>query len=649
VDPRVLIGLLAAAWAAAAPASTDSVAVGAARPGFALPGREGSASGALREAVHRGAAGVPWVLSAELDGQAEAWLPWVGLPLRESAVPAQGGEDLLAGAGGAGPLAIGSVATEVRPGLGGLDERLLLPHPSATDTPLTSVHFWRGAVNSYRFGFGLSRAVVGPWSFDLRMNTRSVPGRFWEYRQQVNDMFGPRGQPQGLPYQGRGPGQDDVRWEAVVRRDLAGGRLDLGWNWVEVDRGVPHPLSTWDSLLPKAEAYSARSGFFGRLDLDRATWSLQAAARQESHDWSLPSWSDTGARAAAVGSETRLAGDMRLGLGPAAFRGFLETRYEGQDGDAFVNRAVGAYDGPVQDDRLRLGASGQAVLGDLRFDLGGGWNRLAGLGDQIGTSGRELAGFDGRAAARWDAGVWRLSTGWNRSVVLPGFDQILRPDPLLPRLEARGDLRPESRDVVQLRGSVGSPAAGAEFGGALLAITDALRPLVLPGEGHDFEADRAKALRAANRTESVLGWSLEGGVHGAWRWFDGAVRVGYGRTGLPGEPLGGKADPSEAALRSRTSLRWSAELLPGRFRATSTVALATWSDTRTYVPVGTSGAALMELPGAWSLDLENRCEIRTFELFWRIENLGDRRQRVLPGWTPLGIRSGWGVVWNFGG
>ena len=90
-------------------------------------------------------------------------------------------------------------------------------------------------------------------------------------------------------------------------------------------------------------------------------------------------------------------------------------------------------------------------------------------------------------------------------------------------------------------------------------------------------------------------------------------------------------------------------MLPGRFRASSTLALSTWSETRAYVPVGASDAALMELPGEWNLDLENRCEIRTFELFWRMENLGHRRQMVLPGWTPLGIRSGWGVVWNFGG
>ena len=138
--------------------------------------------------MHQGALDVPWILSAELDGQAEEWLPWVGLPLRETAVPAQGGEDLLAGAGGAGPLSIGAVASATRPGWGGLDERLLLPQESATDTPRTHVHFWRGAVNSYRFGFGLSRAVLGPWNFDLRMNTRSAPGRFWEYRQQVNDL-----------------------------------------------------------------------------------------------------------------------------------------------------------------------------------------------------------------------------------------------------------------------------------------------------------------------------------------------------------------------------------------------------------------------------------------------------------------------------
>lgn len=648
MDPGVLT-LLLAWWAVAAPVATDSVGVSPERvERLSLPGREGSASGALREAMHRGSFDVPWILSAELDGQAEAWLPWAGLPLREVVVPAQGGEDLLAGAGGAGPLSIGAVAARTRAGWGGLDERLLLPHPSATDTPRTHIHFWRGAVNSYRFGFGLSRAVVGPWSLDLRMNTRSAPGRFWEYRQQVNDMFGPRGKPQGLPYQGRGPGQDDVRWEAVVRRDLPGGVLDLGWNWVEVDRGVPHPLSTWDSLLPKAEASSARSGFFGRLDLERRDWSLQASAREEAHDWALPAWTDTGARGTATGSENRRSGDLRLGFGPTSIRGFLEARYENQDGTADVPQAVGEFEGPFQEDRLRLGTSGQVLVGDFRFDAGAGWNRLDGAIETARSGEREMQGFDGRAGLVWEIGSLRWRTGWTRSVVLPGFDQALRPDPMLPRLESH-DLNPEARDVLQMRGSFATGAFGAELGGALLQVSDPLRPAILPGEGNDFESERHEVLRRVNRRESVLGWALEGGLHGAWRWFDGSVRVGYGHTGLPGEPLGGRRDPSEAAMRSRSSVRWSAELLPGRFRATSTLALSTWSDTRLYVPVGASGAGLMELPGDWNLDLENRCEIRTFELFWRIENLGHRRQMVLPGWTPLGIRSGWGVVWNFGG
>jgi hypothetical protein len=648
VDPGVLT-LLLAGWAVAAPVATDSVVPASARAqGHALPGREGSASGALREAMHGGAFDVPWILSAELDGQAEAWLPWAGLPLRETVVPAQGGEDLLAGAGGAGPLSIGAVAARTRPGWGGLDERLLLPHPSATDTPRTHIHFWRGAVNSYRFGFGLSRAVVGPWSLDLRMNTRSAPGRFWEYRQQVNDMFGPRGKPQGLPYQGKGPGQDDVRWEAVVRRDLAGGILDLGWNWVEVDRGVPHPLSTWDSLLPKSEAYTARSGFFGRLNLERQDWSLQASAREETQDWALPAWTDTGSRGTASGSETRRFGDLRLGLGPTSIRGFLEARYENQDGSASVPRAVGEFDSPFQDDRLRVGTSGQALLGGFRLEAGAGWNRLERAAEKVSPDVRGMQGFDGRAALRWESDVLHGLVGWNRSVVLPGFDQTERPDPLLPRLESR-DLIPEARDVLQMRGSLATGAFGAELGAALLQVSDPLRPAILPGEGNDFEPERHEVLRLDNRAESVLGWALEAGVHGAWRWFDGSVRIGYGHTGLPGEPLGGRRDPTEAAMRSRSSLRWSAELLPGRFRATSTVALSTWSETRHYVPIGISDAGLMELPGDWNLDLENRCEIRTFELFWRIENLGHRRQMVLPGWTPLGIRSGWGVVWNFGG
>jgi hypothetical protein len=592
--------------------------------------------------MHEGRSGVPWVLSAELDGQSEEWLPWVGLPLRTRVAPLQGSDDPLAGNGQAGPLESRSLDAQARRFFGGEEVWILRPSALATDTPSTRLHFWRGAVNSYRFGFGLSRAVLGPWSLDLRMNTRSAPGREWEYRQQVNDMFGPRGNPAGLPYKGQGPGQDDSRWNATVSRSLEGGRLDLGWFWSDNNRGVPDPLSSWDSLLPKDPAYTTSSGLFGRVLVERDAWDLVAATRSEAQRWSLPSWTDTGSTSTAVADYDILHADARLGMGSAERRLFLEGTWEALEGVASVVRAPGPQFADIADTRVRGGVSGIWILGVFQLGGGGGWTSLSS------DSGQELSGIDTRADLRMGSEATHLRAVWARSVVLPGFESTLRPDVARPRLDTTG-LAAETRDRLELRGRLEIGPLSATAGGALIQITDALRPLLLPAEGAPAFADRAIALRSRNRADVVQGFSLESGLAARWSTLEASTRLGFGHTGLPGESFGGRRDQSEAQWRTRSSLRWSAELLPGRFRATSTMALSTWSASRLYVPYGHDQATLLDLPGSWNLDWENRCEIRSFELFWRLENLGHQRHAVLPGWTPPGIRSGWGVVWNFGG
>lgn len=592
--------------------------------------------------MHEGRSGVPWVLSAELDGQSEEWLPWVGLPLRTRLAPLQGGDDPLSGNGQAGPLEFRSIDPRAGRSFGGEEVWILQPSALATDTPSTRLHFWRGAVNSYRFGFGLSRAVLGPWSLDLRMNTRSAPGRFWEYRQQVNDMFGPRGNPAGLPYQGQGPGQDDTRWNATVSRSLEGGRLDLGWFWSDNNRGVPDPLSSWDSLLPKDQAYTSGAGLFGRLLLQREDWDLVAAARSEAQSWSLPSWTDTGSSSMALAELDILHADARLGWGPSERRLFLEGSWEALDGTASVVRVPGPQDLDISDTRVRGGISGGWILGVLRLGGGGGWTTLST------DSGQELSGIDARADARIGSEATNLLASWSRTVALPGFESTLRPDVARPRLDTTG-LGAETRDRLELRVRLELGPISALAGGALLQVADPLRPVLLPSEDAPLLADRSDALRLRNRSRPVRGMSLEAGLAGRWRSFEASTRTGLGHTSLPGEAFGGERDQSEARWRTRSTLRWSSELLPGRFLATSTLGLSTWSDSRLYVPYGREQAILLDLPGSWNLDWENRCEIRTFELFWRLENLGHQRQAVLPGWTAPGIRSGWGVVWNFGG
>lgn len=623
---------------------TFALAVTAASiPSLPVPGRDGSASGALREAQEQGRFDVPWTVSAELDGQAEEWLPWSGLPLRTRVVSASGGEDDLSGsAGSAGPLGASLVDGEAGRGFGGLEERAILPHPLPLDTPLTQVHFWRGAVNSYRFGFGLSRNLIGPWSLDLRMNTRSAPGRFWEYRQQVNDMYGPRGKPQGLPFQGQGPGQDDVRWEFTGSRSLVGGRFDLGWNWVDAQRGVPNPLTTWDSLLPKSEAYTARSGMFSRLELERGSWSASAFGRRESRDWRLPAWSDTGAWRVSAGDANVQTGRARVGIGPVENRLFLEGFGEAIDGGTDVLRTDSTFPGTFEEARSRFGASVQARRWLVLLRGGAGWNSLEPF------SGSEISGLDASGSIRLGTDSVFASAGWSRSVLLPGFEELARPDVFRPRLDTAG-LSAETRDLGEARLRWAAWGFAAEAGGALLMVGNAIRPRVLPSATSPDTLDRDEALRPINHTETIRGFSLDGGLHASWRWFLASSRVGYGRTGLPGEALGGEADLSDPRWRTRSSLRWTADLLPGRFRASTALALATWSESWIYVPSNSGQAVLLELPTSWGLDFEARCEIRTFEIFWRMENLGDKKQYVLPGWTPLGVRAGWGVVWSFGG
>jgi hypothetical protein len=58
---------------------------------------------------------------------------------------------------------------------------------------------------------------------------------------------------------------------------------------------------------------------------------------------------------------------------------------------------------------------------------------------------------------------------------------------------------------------------------------------------------------------------------------------------------------------------------------------------------------LTRIPPTANLAWENRFQIKTFALFWRLQNILDMREMPAAGWTPPGIRSGWGITWNFGG
>jgi len=291
---------------------------------------------------------------------------------------------------------------------------------------------------------------------------------------------------------------------------------------------------------------------------------------------------------------------------------------------------------------MRLGASIQASRGLFVLEAGGGWNRLTPF------SGQELSEADMRGEIRFGTDSVHALARWSRSALLPGFSEQMRPGVFRPRLETSG-LGAETRDRTEARAFWGARGFSAEIGGALLAIENGIRPEVLPSATSPDKVVRSLALRPVNQDETIHGFSTDAALHASWRWLQASSRVGFGQTGLPGEPLGGEADLSEPQWRTRSGIGWTAELLPGRFRASSTMSLSTWSESWIYVPSGTNAAQLLELPASWGLDFEARCEIRAFEIFWRMENMGDKKQYVLPGWTPLGLRAGWGVVWSFGG
>ena len=114
-------------------------------------------------------------------------------------------------------------------------------------------------------------------------------------------------------------------------------------------------------------------------------------------------------------------------------------------------------------------------------------------------------------------------------------------------------------------------------------------------------------------------------------------------------------------LTTRTTVGWEGPVLAGRALAGSNLSFnlltptvqrsgqyETVSETDTS-SVSMYGSKEIQIPAHIQLNWENRFQIKSFSLFWRLENLLDFREMPAPGWTPPGIRSGWGITWNFGG
>jgi hypothetical protein len=633
--------------AESAPAPRDSAkvlrepALRDSTPAWSIPARDGSPGGALREAFRGGDPDASWSRVFEFDGMYESWTPWPSLPVSERAERLSWTGPSLAGVSDAAPSQVASVARSTEIGNGGERVRRLLALPSPQDTPSTSLQFFRGALASYRFGLDFSRAVAGPWGIALRMGTRSAQGRSWTYRDQIQDMFqGSFGRTrEDLPGHGRSPGQDDVQWEAVVSRASAHLLFELGWTWVDLRRGIPDPRNAWgDSGYAAFPGGESRSGAFGRILSQAGEFKGALSGRWVGQDWARAGWfgADSGPPVSATGSTDHQELEGDVSWGGAVFR-------TGATGRAALRTGTSStVSGTFQEDQERFGAYAVAALDSLR------WRGDIGLDRLNDPSNRTLSGIDANLSMDWNGPNWHSSQRVAREILLPNWERSILPDPLAQSLPSR-NLDAETRWFAESRqkwalGSCWSIDAAV----AGVAIDAAIQPSTIPVEGLQTDSVRS-GLVLRNASGRVLGWSVQGGARfdrkGWWIGSQGAV----GRTLAPGEGIGGRRDLRYPVVNSRTTLGWRGPLLAGHAQAMSSMSLRTWSFSAQMNGTADGGAVAVRLPPGGQLDWENQLQIKTFALFWRLENLLDDRQVPAVGWTPPGIRSGWGVTWNFGG
>lgn len=610
-------------------------------PAWDIPARDGSAGGALREAFRGGDPWAPWSRVFEFDGMYEAWSPWPSLPVDERAERLSWTGPSLAGVADAAPAQVAAVARTPQPGFGGGRVRTLLASPSPLDTPSTRLQFFRGSLASYRFGLEFSRALVGPWGLDLRMGTRSAQGKSWTYRDQIQDMFqGSFGRTrEDLPGSGRSPGQDDVQWETVLSRATPDLLLELGWTWVDLRRGIPDPRNAWgDSGVAAFAGREVRSGVFGRILSQAGDLRASLSGRWVGQDWTRAGWlgADSAPPLSVSGSTDHQELEGEASWGGARFRTGLAGRAALRTGTSQT------VSGTFQEDQERIGAYATGGGDALRWRGDVGFDRLNDPLDRTWTDG------DAGLTLDWNGEAWRSSQRLAREVGLPDWERTILPDALGRSLPSRS-IGSEGRWIAESRQRwIAGPRWSFDGAVAAIALDDAIQPGVVPTEGVALDpSPSGRVLR--NAAGRVWGGSIQGGGRYEREGWWIATQWAFGRTLAPGEGPGGRRDLRYPELHSRTALGWQGPLLAGRAQAMSSMSLRTWSSS--VQSNGSSGGTVVavRLPPGGQLDWENQLRIKTFALFWRLENLLDDRQTPAVGWTPPGIRSGWGVTWNFGG
>ncbi|MEN9354914.1 MAG: hypothetical protein RL318_2239 [Fibrobacterota bacterium] len=598
---------------------------------LSLSPRVPTAAGSLDEAFLQGAA-TPGARIADQDGLQEEWSIFPGLPLPLALGLSEGPSTSFSqGNAWAGPQTGDTLILERAPGLGGAPWLMLRQATSLPDTPQTRIAFWRGAVGAYRFGLDLERRLTSSVGLRASTQVRAYPSRKWAYREQINSSYISSSRTLAdLPTHGITPGLDEMRWELALSTRLPGGALEGGWRWIDATRGWPDPADTLS--LPVSGLDNRQEGFLqwkaGGTHLRTEGAFSIAKLTLEQPQWSLDTTVTT---ATFAGTEAKSRGQVRWhgqgwSLGPDVL-----TLWQDGTKDATTNWSALVHREGITcraGDSLGLSLRAQAGLTQGTIDT----RTVDALEDwsaQGGWSHRMLAVEAG--ASRWhriplltESVLGETSTRW-----LPA-----------PNLGAqRSDLQEASLRVspwnfVSLDGSV-----------ALLAMDNRLAPRNLATSLSPMIATDTGALRLSNQAGTSEGFGWRTGIRlalGGWQ-----LRSEVCRSRL--ETPSGAVDLSLPQLWTRSILDWQGRVLAGHMLLNARLGVKTTSQSYAWIPLGNGTATRTRLPASTLADLETRFEIGRFGLYWNLQNLGNQKTSPVPGWSALGVRSGFGIHWILAG
>lgn len=600
---------------------------------LAVSPRSPTLAGTLDEAFLEGDA-VPATRNADQDGLQEDWSLFPGLPL-PLGLGLSDGPSLSSAQGNAwaGPPSGDSLESRRQAGLGGAPWLLLRQATSLPDTPLTRIGFWRGAVGAYRFGLDLERRLTNSVGLRVSTQARAYPSRKWNYRDQIyNAYVGTAGRTLAdLPVHGTTPGLDEMRWEMALSTPLPGGALEGGWRRSDVSRGWPDPSDT--VTLPASGLENSTEGFvqwtsgvsrlhtegglsFGSLTQTRPRWALESDSTPEASFQG----SDVKARAQA-----RWEGDG-WSLGPEA----LFLRLDG------TKDATSPWLAQLHREGLAFRAGDTA-----------GFGLEAGAGLTQGTvADRDIDALeDWNLTGRWTHPRVRAEVATSRWHRIPLLTESVLGETSTRWLPS-SSLQPQRTDLQEASLRL-SPWRFLSLDGGLAFVTldNRIAPLGLVTDRSPSLQSDANALRLSNLagTASGLGWrtGLRLGI-GGW-----SLRSELSRSRM--ETPSGAVDLSLPQFWTRTILDWQGRVLADHMLLNARLGLRTTSESFAWASTGTGSATRVRLSPTTLIDLETRFEIGRFGLYWNLQNLGDQKASPVPGWSALGVRSGFGVHWTLAG